>query len=187
MTQVSVEGLKKVKQALQDFKNQAAPMSYTVMNHNQSCQSDASKAVDKTRQTVEELTQRVKALENKIRELEQSIQQSERMIQELELQGQEAHETIGTLEQRAAKIQEELRKIGNVSTSDENGQSQIAQRIRQLKEELQRCREQISQLQNAVREMEQEKARLQQQEEWQRSQKARAEQEHLRRSVCTKI
>lgn len=44
MTQVSVEGLKKVKQALQDFKNQAAPMSYTVMNHNQSCQSDASKA-----------------------------------------------------------------------------------------------------------------------------------------------
>lgn len=30
MTQVSVEGLKKVKQALLDFKNQAAPMSYTV-------------------------------------------------------------------------------------------------------------------------------------------------------------
>lgn len=27
MTQVSVEGLKKVKQALLDFKNQAAPMS----------------------------------------------------------------------------------------------------------------------------------------------------------------
>ena len=34
MTQVSVEGLKKVKQALLDFKNQAAPMSYTVTNHN---------------------------------------------------------------------------------------------------------------------------------------------------------
>ena len=50
MTQVSVEGLKKVKQALQDFKNQAAPMSYTVMNHNQSCQSDASKSVNKTSQ-----------------------------------------------------------------------------------------------------------------------------------------
>lgn len=99
------------------------------------------------------------------------------MIQELELQGKEARETIGTLEQRVAKIQEELRKIGNVSTSDENGQSQIAQRIRQLKAELQRCREHISQIQNAVREMEQEKARLQQQEEWQRSQKARAEQE----------
>ena len=31
MTQVSVEGLKKVKQALQDFKNQAAPMSYTCL------------------------------------------------------------------------------------------------------------------------------------------------------------
>ena len=60
MTQVSVEGLKKVKQALLDFKNQAAPMSYTVTNHNQSCQSDASKSVNKTRQTVEELTQRVK-------------------------------------------------------------------------------------------------------------------------------
>ena len=30
MTQVSIEGLKKVKQALQDFKNQTAPMSYTV-------------------------------------------------------------------------------------------------------------------------------------------------------------
>lgn len=30
MTQVSVEGLKKVKQALQDFKNQTALMSYTV-------------------------------------------------------------------------------------------------------------------------------------------------------------
>ena len=29
MTQVSVEGLKKVKQALLDFKNQAAPMSYS--------------------------------------------------------------------------------------------------------------------------------------------------------------
>lgn len=138
MTQVSVEGLKKVKQALLDFKNQAAPMSYTVTNHNQSCQSDASKSVNKTRQTVEELTQRVKTLENKIQELEQSIQQSERMIQELELQGKEARETIGTLEQRVAKIQEELRKIGNVSTSDENGQSQIAQRIRQLKAELQR-------------------------------------------------
>lgn len=66
MTQVSVEGLKKVKQALLDFKNQAAPMSYTVTNHNQSCQSDASKSVNKTRQTVEELTQRVKTLENKI-------------------------------------------------------------------------------------------------------------------------
>lgn len=48
MTQVSVEGLKKVKQALLDFKNQAAPMSYTVTNHNQSCQSDASKSVNKT-------------------------------------------------------------------------------------------------------------------------------------------
>ena len=46
MTQVSVEGLKKVKQALQDFKNQTALMSYTVTNHNQSCQSDASKSVN---------------------------------------------------------------------------------------------------------------------------------------------
>lgn len=150
MTQVSIEGLKQVKQALQNFKNQTAPMSYTVINHNQSCQSDASKAVDKTRRTVEELVQKVKTLENQVQELEQSIQKSERMIQELELQGQEARETIETLEQRAAKIQEELRKIGNVSTSDENGQNQIAQRIRQLKEELQRCREQISQIQNAV-------------------------------------
>lgn len=102
MTQVSIEGLKKVKQALQDFKNQTAPMSYTVTNHNQSCQSDASKSVNKTRQIVEELMQKVKTLENKIQELEQSIQQSKRMIQELELQGQEARETIGTLEQRVA-------------------------------------------------------------------------------------
>lgn len=72
MTQVSVEGLKKVKQALQDFKNQTALMSYTVTNHNQSCQSDASKSVNKTRQTVEELMQKVKTLENKIQELKQS-------------------------------------------------------------------------------------------------------------------
>lgn len=111
MTQVSVEGLKKVKQALQDFKNQTALMSYTVTNHNQSCQSDASKSVNKTRQTVEELMQKVKTLENKIQELKQSIQQSERMIQELELQGQEVRETIGTLEQRVAKFKRNCRRL----------------------------------------------------------------------------